>query len=41
MRRTQALRLTYTSGLFTRLGADFETVAVGYQFSWTKLPARP
>jgi hypothetical protein len=36
MRRTQALRLTYTSGLFTRLGADFETFGVGYQFSWTR-----
>lgn len=38
MRRTQALRLTYTSGLFTRLGADFETIGVGYQFSWTRRP---
>jgi outer membrane putative beta-barrel porin/alpha-amylase len=36
MRRTQALRLTYTSGLSTRLGADFDTVGVGYQFSWTR-----
>jgi Putative MetA-pathway of phenol degradation len=36
MRRTQALRLTYTSGIFTRLGADFETVGVGYQLSWTR-----
>jgi Putative MetA-pathway of phenol degradation len=36
MRRTQALRLTYTSGILTRLGADFETAGVGYQFSWTR-----
>jgi hypothetical protein len=36
MRRTQALRLTYTSGILTRLGADFETVGVGYQFSWAR-----
>ena len=42
MRRTQALRLTYISGLLTRLGADFETIGVGYQFSWQATrPPRP
>jgi len=33
------LRLTFTSGLSTRLGADFDSVGVAYQYSWRRRPA--
>src|SRR5262249_48521660 len=33
-----ALRLTYTSGLATRLGADFDSIGVAYQYSWRRRP---
>jgi len=38
--RTSSLRLTYTSGLSTRLGADFDSIGVGYQYSWFRRPPR-
>jgi hypothetical protein len=36
--RAGALRVVFTSGLTTRQGADFDTVAVGYQHSWAPRP---
>jgi outer membrane putative beta-barrel porin/alpha-amylase len=33
-----SLRLTYTSGLSTRLGADFDSLGIGYQYSWFRKP---
>lgn len=32
--RATAVRLNYTNGLATRLGADFNSYSVGYQYSW-------
>jgi hypothetical protein len=32
--RVGALRFVFTSGLTTRLGADFDSVSVTYQYSW-------
>jgi hypothetical protein len=32
--RTSSLKFAYTSGLTTRLGADFDSITVGYQYSW-------
>ena len=32
--RTGALKFSYTSGLTTRLGADFDSITVGYQYTW-------
>ena len=37
--RSGGLRLTYTSGLSTRLGADFDSIGIGYQYSWFKRPS--
>ena len=34
--RRGGLRVTYTSGLSTRLGADFDSIGIGYQYSWFK-----
>lgn len=34
-----SLRLTYTSGLSTRLGADFDSLGIGYQYSWFRKPS--
>ena len=38
MTRSGALRFVVTSGLTTRQGADFDTIAVGYQHSWAPRP---
>ena len=38
--RTGGLRITYTSGLSTRLGADFDSIGIGYQYSWFKRPTQ-
>jgi hypothetical protein len=35
-----SLRLTYTSGLSTRLGADFDSIGVAYQYSWRRRPVQ-
>lgn len=32
--RRQSLKLNYSKGAFTTIGADFHSVAVGYQFLW-------
>ena len=32
--RSSSLRFAYVSGLTTRLGGDFDSLAVGYQYSW-------
>jgi hypothetical protein len=37
--RFGGLRLTYTSGLSTRLGADFDSIGIGYQYSWFRKPS--
>jgi len=37
--RSGGLRVTYTSGLSTRLGADFDSIGIGYQYSWFKRPS--
>jgi hypothetical protein len=34
------LRLTYTNGISTRLGADFDSIGVAYQYSWRRRPAQ-
>lgn len=36
--RWGGLRLSYTSGLSTRLGADFDSIGIGYQYSWIRKP---
>lgn len=36
-----AMRVAYTSGLSTRFGADFDSVAIGGQYTWFKRPPRP
>lgn len=38
--RAGSLRLTFTSGLSTRLGADFDSIGVGYQYSWFRRPTQ-
>lgn len=38
--RTGGFRITYTSGLSTRLGADFDSIGIGYQYSWFKRPTQ-
>lgn len=37
--KSAALRVVYTSGLSTRSGADFDSLAIGGQYSWFKRPA--
>jgi hypothetical protein len=32
--RSGAMKLTYTNGLSTRLGADFDSLGLAYQYSW-------
>ena len=32
--RTGSVKFSYTSGLTTRLGADFDSFGIGYQYSW-------
>jgi Putative MetA-pathway of phenol degradation len=32
--RSSAVRIVFTTGLSTRLGADFDSIGVGYQYSW-------
>jgi hypothetical protein len=32
--RAGAMKVTYTNGLSTRLGADFDSLGVAYQYSW-------
>ena len=32
--RSSALKVVFTTGLATRLGADFTSIGVGYQYSW-------
>ena len=32
--RRQSVKLLYISGLKTRIGSDFDTVSVVYQFRW-------
>lgn len=39
VRRASAIRFVYTTGLTTRLGADFDSVTVAYQYSWG--PSKP
>jgi len=39
--KASALRFAYTNGLTTRLGADFNSIAVGYQYSWGGARPRP
>jgi hypothetical protein len=34
-----SLRMSYTNGLSTRLGADFNSIGIGYQYSWFKKPS--
>jgi hypothetical protein len=34
VRRRSALKVSWARGLMTRIGGDFDTVAVGYQFLW-------
>jgi hypothetical protein len=36
-----AIRVVYTSGLSTRSGADFDSIAFGGQYTWFKRPAPP
>ena len=36
--RPFAMRLVYTSGLSTRFGADFDSFAIGAQYTWFKRP---
>jgi hypothetical protein len=38
--RIGSLRFAYTSGLTTRLGADFDSVSISYQYSWGPKAAR-
>jgi len=38
MTRWVALRVVYTSGLATRFGADFDSFAIGAQYTWFKRP---
>jgi hypothetical protein len=30
------IKLLYTTGLTTRLGADFDSYGVGYQYTWLR-----
>jgi outer membrane putative beta-barrel porin/alpha-amylase len=39
--RSTAMRIVYTSGLSTRFGADFDSFAVGAQYTWFKRPQVP
>ena len=39
--RSFAIRVVYTSGLSTRSGADFDSIAFGGQYTWFKRPPRP
>jgi hypothetical protein len=32
--RSSAVKIVFTTGLATRLGADFNTIGIGYQYSW-------
>jgi hypothetical protein len=32
--RSNAIKVVFTTGLATRLGADFNTIGIGYQYSW-------
>ncbi len=34
MARRQALKVVYTSGLTTRIGADFDSIVLAYQYTW-------
>ena len=38
--RVGAIRFVFTSGLTTRLGADFDSISVTYQYSWGPKPGR-
>jgi hypothetical protein len=39
--RSGALRVLATSGLATRLGTDFDSIGVGYQYAWGPARRRP
>jgi hypothetical protein len=39
--RWVAMRVVYTSGLSTRFGADFDSLAIGAQYTWFKRPQPP
>ena len=32
--RVGAIKIVLTTGLATRLGADFDSIGIGYQYSW-------
>ena len=34
VKRRSALKISWARGLLTRIGGDFDTLAVGYQFLW-------